>query len=329
MGGPSSSSSRGRRFRRRRRVLFVFKRVFSGRHVILLKAFCHIILYTPTHSLLPCVGERDQKNEERERGRTRKKRKKYKTLNICKKKRVRGRGHIIEDIIRCAGDDAFLSLVRSLFLRRIRAPRRRCCGKECVCVCCVCVCACVCVFHFISNIIARPYDTAQTSSSGGADDSKNVRNDDERGVDDDAAFGRRPTTKRRTTSSSIYGSERRRRPSQKIVVWTVLALLSPGPRSRRDNITTTGARVDQHQHQQQRCLYRRCPRNGPRTWWPRCDGKREVDVVDDDAHEDGPFANVQLAERIREQQLGLRRAREERDVETLAGERRRDVYRVL
>ena len=82
--------------------------------------------------------------------------------------------------------------------------------------------------------------------------------------------------------------EKRRRPSQKIVAWTVLALLSLSALSFEAGYsTTTGARVDQHQHQQQRLslppLLPKWASNVMASvrWKER---KDDVVDVDDDAH---------------------------------------------
>ena len=88
---------------------------------------------------------------------------------------------------------------------------------------------------------------------------------------------RRFWTTSRTTSSSIFGrSGGGSLPKRSSCGQYWRCSLSRPFRSRRDiapppqehgwTNTNTNNSV---------CLYRRCFRNGPRPWWPRCDGKRE------------------------------------------------------
>ena len=81
----------------------------------------------------------------------------------------------------------------------------------------------------------------------------------------------------------VIAFRERRRPSQKIVVWTVLALLSLSALSfEAGYITTTGARVDQHQ-QQRLSLPPLLPKWAS-TVVASVRWKERKDVVDDDAH---------------------------------------------
>ena len=83
-----------------------------------------------------------------------------------------------------------------------------------------------------------------------------------------------------------FREERLRQPSQKIVVWTVLALLSLSALSFEAgyNITTTGARVDQHQHQQQRLSLPPLLPKWASNVMASVRWKERKDDVDDDAH---------------------------------------------
>ena len=97
------------------------------------------------------------------------------------------------------------------------------------------------------------------------------------------------TTSVASTSTPLLddqqNDEKRRQPSQKIVAWTVLALLSLSALSfEAGYITTTGARVDQHQHQQQRLSLPPLLPKWASTVVASVRWKERKDVVDDDAH---------------------------------------------